>query len=89
MAELELSSFTDWSKCILCLETTAETLQSLGNTRRSDIDSVCITSFPILANNILRFYFSSAVWSGKSRNRWLVLESFPCVSYTPRPSGNS
>ena len=36
------------------LETTAETLQAPGNTRRSDIDSA--TGFHTLANNILRFY---------------------------------
>ena len=54
MAEQESSFCIDWSKCILFLETTAETLQAPGNTRRSDIDSA--TGFHTLANNILRFY---------------------------------
>ena len=44
---------TDWTKCILCQETTAEPLQCPENTRRSDIEFG--KGYRTLANNIIQF----------------------------------
>lgn len=56
MAEQEpdSSKCVDWSKCVLCQNTTTEALQSPENLRRSDIDHG--TGYHTLANNILRFH---------------------------------
>ena len=43
----------DWTKCILCQETTSEPLQCPGNSRRSEIE--CGTGYHNLASNILQF----------------------------------
>lgn len=54
MADKDVNMSTDWSKCVLCQETTTEPLQYPGNTRRDDIDIG--TGYHTLASNILRFH---------------------------------
>ena len=56
MAEQEPDPSTciDWSKCVLCQETTTEALQSPENLRRGDIYHG--TGYRTLTSNILRFH---------------------------------
>ena len=53
LIEQDSSKSTDWTKCILCQETTAKPLQCPENTRRSDIEFG--TGYRTLANNIIQF----------------------------------
>ena len=53
MTEQDDGSSVDWTKCILCQETTSEPLQCPGNSRRSDIERG--TGYHTLASNILQF----------------------------------
>ena len=53
MTEQDDGASVDWTKCILCQETTSEPLQCPGNSRRSDIE--CGTGYHTLASNILQF----------------------------------
>jgi len=53
MTERDDGTGVDWTKCILCQETTSEPLQCPGNSRRSDIE--CGTGYNTLASTILQF----------------------------------
>jgi len=53
MTEQDDGSSVDWTKSILCQETTSEPLQCPGNSRRSDIE--CGTGYHTLASNIIQF----------------------------------
>ena len=54
MTEWDYGTSVDWTKCILCQETTAEPLQYPGNSQRSDIE--CVTGNHTLASNILHWF---------------------------------
>lgn len=58
MTERDDGTSVDWTKCILCQETTSEPLQCPGNSGRSDIE--CGAGYRTLASNILQF---SKIWS--------------------------
>ena len=53
MTERDDGTSVDWTKCILCQQTTSEPLQCPGNSGRSDIE--CGTGYRTLASNILQF----------------------------------
>ena len=53
MTEQDNDTSLDWTKCILCQESTSEPLQCPANSRRSDIE--CGTGYHSLAANIVQF----------------------------------
>ena len=53
MTQRDDGTSVNWTKCILCQETTSEPHQCPGNTRRSDIERG--TGYHTLASYILKF----------------------------------